>query len=76
VPAEVNGPVEPEAAEAMLPKIHAPDRELGAEGVEAVPTSENGAEEAPKRKRTRRGSRGGKRRRKPQQASAEPTGEA
>jgi ribonuclease G len=77
VPAEVNGAVEPEAAEAILPKIHAPDRELGAEGAaETVPTSENGPEQAPKKKRTRRGSRGGKRRRKPQQASAEPKGEA
>ena len=75
VPAEVNGTAEPEAAEAMLPKIHAPGRQLGAEGVEAAPTSDD-AGEPPKRKRTRRGSRGGRRRRKPQQATAERTGEA
>ncbi len=58
-------------ADAAAPRIHIPDRELDEEGepepLEAVAEpepSEDGAEPKPKKK-TRRGSRGGRRRRKP-----------
>jgi hypothetical protein len=48
--------------------IHAPDPELGAAAVEAEAT-EDGSQ--PKRKKTRRGSRGGRRRRKPASAQTD-----
>jgi ribonuclease G len=75
--AEANGgrPAEQPAAESdgEAPKIHLPDRSLGREELEPEPqpqaSSENGAEaedEQPKpKKKTRRGSRGGRRRKKP-----------
>jgi ribonuclease G len=75
--AEANGgrPAEQPAAESdgEAPKIHLPDRSLGREELEPDPqaqaSSENGAEaedEQPKpKKKTRRGSRGGRRRKKP-----------
>ena len=47
---------------AATPKIHLPTADLGAE---PPARSDEAQAEAPKKKRTRRGSRGGKRRRKP-----------
>jgi ribonuclease G len=67
----------PQAAETagkaeQAPRIHLPDRELGAEEPEeeaAVPVQaengQDGAEQPKTKKKTRRGSRGGRRRRKP-----------
>jgi ribonuclease G len=67
----------PQAAETagkaeQAPRIHLPDRELGAEEPEeeaAVPVQaengQDGAEQPKPKKKTRRGSRGGRRRRKP-----------
>jgi predicted RNA-binding protein with TRAM domain len=73
-----NGPVEPVDAELAGPKIHVPEVTLGRE-VEPEP-AENGGQAvddttsgAPKRKRTRRGSRGGRGRRKKPAAIAEAT---
>jgi ribonuclease G len=65
--AAANGEV---AEPAATPKIHLPAADLGtseqsADGDELTATSDNAQAEAPKKKRTRRGSRGGKRRRKP-----------
>jgi ribonuclease E len=65
--AETNGPggePEPETAEPRRPTIHVPEAEA---------TSTNGDEPgaAPARKRTRRGSRGGRRHRKPATAVAD-----
>jgi ribonuclease G len=64
-----NGPVEPDDAAAVGPRIHLPAADLGAPAPE---TTEDGVAaaggdgaEQPKKKRTRRGSRGGRRRRKP-----------
>ena len=74
--AEANGPVEPEAAEAAIPRIHVPDPTLG---TQATADATNGGEAPPKRKRTRRGSRGGRGRKKKTTAAvgeANPTPEA
>jgi ribonuclease G len=61
--AETNGSREAETAEPRRPTIHVPEAEA---------VSRNGDEPAPApRKRTRRGSRGGRRHRKPAAASAE-----
>jgi ribonuclease G len=68
--AEANGPVEPEAAEAAIPRIHMPDPALG---TETVAEAANGGEAQPKRKRTRRGSRGGRGRQKKTTAAAAET---
>ncbi len=67
VEAERNGGA-PEA-EAALPTIHLPEPELGEEAA-----AENGSEPKP-RKRTRRGSRGGRRRRKPAASAEAPAAE-
>ncbi len=70
--AETNGavPVEEEEESASSPVIHLPPAELGVEEA-----SENGSEQPAPRKRTRRGSRGGRNRKKPAAATAG-TGEA
>ena len=54
------GETQPSLAEPATPTIHVPDAGLGEEAVSA-----NGDEPAAPRKKTRRGSRGGRRRRKP-----------
>jgi ribonuclease G len=71
-----NGAVDVAVAEAPAPTIHLPDRGLGAEPAEVESGSaENGAEQPKPRKRTRRGSRGGRNRRKRPAASAEASAE-
>ncbi len=64
IAAAANGGGEPEAVEPRRPTIHVPETE---------PAGQNGDEaaDAPARKKTRRGSRGGRRRRKPATATAE-----
>jgi ribonuclease G len=66
-------PAEPEEG----PRIHLPDRSLGAEPPEPTDAEADGAAagdgetpEQPKKRKTRRGSRGGRRRRKPAGATA------
>jgi ribonuclease G len=58
------------------PKIHIPDPQLGREepepAAEAAPEAQNGAEQPKPKKKTRRGSRGGRRRRKSPSAQASP----
>jgi ribonuclease G len=54
-----NGQVESPAAPLAVPTIHVPDADIGSQ------ESANGSEPAAPRKKTRRGSRGGRRRRKP-----------
>ena len=61
-PAEEPAP-EPEPAPAE-PTIHVPDPELGTEDEESEPAAEDGAEAPKPKKRTRRGSRGGRGRKK------------
>jgi ribonuclease G len=61
-----NGQGEPETVEVARPTIHVPEERLG----EAA-TSENGDEPVAPRKKTRRGSRGGRRRRKPATSAAQ-----
>ena len=75
--AEANGQVSAEEAGPAVPRIHVPAPDLGAEPTAEL--SSNGDEEAPKpRKKTRRGSRGGRNRRKrpagspPAESSSEP----
>ena len=66
-PDEGNGRVE------EAPKIHLPDPGLGREEPvesEAPAAEANGDQPAPQKKKTRRGSRGGRRRRKPAGAQA------
>jgi ribonuclease G len=68
--AETNGAGEP--PEAVRPTIHVPDETLGSEnGAET-----NGDQPAAPRKKTRRGSRGGRRRRKPAGTGTAATAEA
>jgi ribonuclease G len=86
VPAEaaelpVNGPIEPVEVSVAIPRIHLPEVTLGREpeqtdngtGEEAATDA---ATEAPKRKRTRRGSRGGRGRRKKAAAVVEAAAES
>jgi ribonuclease G len=73
VAADGDGATPAAEAEPLAPKIHVPDPELGQDDREAD-ESENGAE-APKKKKTRRGSRGGRNRRKKTVAPTDaPTG--
>ena len=62
---ESNGAIEPDTAKAAAPRIHLPDADLGEEK-----TDGDVAEAQPKRKRTRRGSRGGRGRKKTTTAAA------
>ena len=59
-----NGPIESVHVEAMIPTIHVPDANLGDEDERGQNGGDATGEAEPKRKRTRRGSRGGRRRKK------------
>jgi ribonuclease G len=66
--AETEAPEPPEAAEPVAPVIHLPDRDLGENGDE--PGEDEGEAPAAQRKRTRRGTRGGRGRKRPAAVAA------